>query len=185
MDFLAEDLEEKERASRKRWVRQLRKLYSRCVVKTCGAPLLDRNGRLRATNRVVGAVCRACRENHKRWFRWFSGKYSRTYFVIGNSLLKRRIDLDAVERFKFCRLIDDTRRPPKGIQELRFTRGEMKDGSPVPAGMKGPDLVDLLDRPESTRLPVGLKKPSKAERERIIAERKDYLPSPRAKRQTA
>jgi hypothetical protein len=43
-------------------------------------------------------------------------------------------------------------------------------------------VVDVNDRPLGTQLAVGLKKPAKAERLRIIAERKDYLPRPRVKK---
>jgi len=148
MDFFAEDLTQRERAARKRWVKQMKKLLTRCIVKKCASPLLDKKGKLRATNRIVKSVCRSCREEHKKWYRWFAGRYSRTYFFHGASLLKRRVGFDGVERFTFCRKDDPCPRDGAPQGTIRFTRGEMLDGSPVPTGVRGPDLVVEFDRPE-------------------------------------
>ncbi len=150
MNFLEEGLTPRERAARKRFLKQIKKLFNRCIVKNCQAPLVDVHGRLRATNVVGKAVCRSCKKDHPRWYRWFRGKFTRTYFVNGNSLLKRRIDFDGVERFKVCgKIYDASGKPPSGLKELRWaSRGEMLDGSEVPKGVRGPDLVVELDRPE-------------------------------------
>ena len=148
MDFLAEDLKPKERAARKRWVKQIRKLCTRCIVKSCGALLLDKDRRLRATNQVVKAVCRSCRENHKPWYRWFRGKYARTYFTNGNYLLKREINFGGFECLNVCgKIYDASGKPPMVLAQMHWTSGEMLDGSQVPEGVRGPNLVDLFDRP--------------------------------------
>ena len=84
MNFLEEGLTPRERAARKRFLKQIKKLFNRCIVKNCQAPLVDVHGRLRATNVVGKAVCRSCKKDHPRWYRWFRGKFTRTYFVNGN-----------------------------------------------------------------------------------------------------
>ncbi len=152
MDFLVEGLERREHAARKRWKKQLSKLFNRCIVTKCQSLLVDKNGRLRATNVVGKAVCQSCRQNHKRWYKWFRGKDWRNYFTNGDYLLKTHVGFDGVLRLqKVCgKIYDASVKPARGLDTLRWSsRGEMLDGSPVPKGVRGPRKgdVDLLDRP--------------------------------------
>jgi hypothetical protein len=198
MDFLVEGLTQAERASRKRWKKRLSKTYTRCIVEHCRASLINTCGHLRGTDDYVKAVCSDCIRTHRKWYRWFIGEG--IYFKDSDGFLyRRKVDFNGVESLDSQSVVGLLRLPltrredvmhdfvPSSLKGTRAVvdasaTSKMLDGSPVPTGVRGPDLVVELERPEGIRLPIGLKKPSKAEVARMIAERKDFLPTPRVRK---
>ena len=61
MDWFAEDLSPSERAARKRWKKQLSKVFLTCTMCGCNNQLTDTNGKLRGTDNAEKAICKVCK----------------------------------------------------------------------------------------------------------------------------